>query len=135
MSRGSEGTTKTAPCQKAIRKRSIWVEPLFGEAKQWHGLRRFRLRRLRKVTGEALLRRPTKFETALSKARMGAPTLPTGAPGLRSRTDRSLNHLAPSVNHRHGEQTRNSIYPTRTFINTLSYYEALRAIDTADEVA
>jgi hypothetical protein len=31
------------------------VEPLFGEAKVWHGLRRFRLRRLEKVNIEALL--------------------------------------------------------------------------------
>ena len=30
--------------QKALRKRSVWVEPLFGEAKQFHGLRRFWLR-------------------------------------------------------------------------------------------
>ena len=30
---------------KAMRKRSVWVEPLFGEAKEFHGLRRFRLRR------------------------------------------------------------------------------------------
>ncbi len=29
--------------------------PLFGEAKDWHGLRRFRLRRLEKVNAEALL--------------------------------------------------------------------------------
>jgi transposase len=41
--------------QKALRKRSVWVEPLFGEAKDWHGLRRFRLRRLPKVNCEALL--------------------------------------------------------------------------------
>jgi transposase len=40
---------------KALRKRSVWVEPLFGEAKDWHGLRRFRLRRLPKVNTEALL--------------------------------------------------------------------------------
>ena len=33
----------------------MWVEPLFGEAKDWHGLRRFRLRRLWKVNTEALL--------------------------------------------------------------------------------
>jgi transposase len=39
---------------KAIRKRSLWVEPLFGEAKEFHGLRRFRLRRLRKVNIEGL---------------------------------------------------------------------------------
>ncbi len=38
-----------------MRKRAVWVEPLFGEAKQWHGLRRFRCRGLAKVTTEALL--------------------------------------------------------------------------------
>src|SRR5215212_221438 len=42
--------------RKAIRKRAVWVEPLFGEAKDWHGLRRFRLRRLEKVNTEALLK-------------------------------------------------------------------------------
>jgi len=33
----------------------VWVEPLFGEAKDWHGLRRFRLRGLEKVNAESLL--------------------------------------------------------------------------------
>ncbi len=33
----------------------MWVEPLFAEAKDWHGLRRFRLRTLEKVNAEALL--------------------------------------------------------------------------------
>jgi len=41
--------------EKALRKRRVWVEPLFGEAKDWHGLRRFRLRGLEKVNIEALL--------------------------------------------------------------------------------
>jgi hypothetical protein len=41
--------------EKALRKRRVWVEPLFGEAKEWHGLRRFRLPRLEKVNIEALL--------------------------------------------------------------------------------
>jgi len=41
--------------EKALRKRQVWVEPLFGEAKGWHGLRTFRLRRLKKVNIEALL--------------------------------------------------------------------------------
>ena len=36
----------TPAYQKAMRKRAVWVEPLFGEAKDWHGLRRFRLRGL-----------------------------------------------------------------------------------------
>ena len=33
----------------------MWVEPLFAEAKEWHGLRRFRLRRLEQVNVEGLL--------------------------------------------------------------------------------
>lgn len=41
--------------EKALRKRKVWVEPLFAEAKDWHGMRRFRLRRLEKVNIEALL--------------------------------------------------------------------------------
>ena len=41
--------------KKALRKRQVWVEPLFGEAKDWHGLRRFRLRGLWKVNCEGLL--------------------------------------------------------------------------------
>ena len=41
--------------EKALRKRRVWVEPLFGEAKDWHAMRRFRLRRLEKVNIEALL--------------------------------------------------------------------------------
>ncbi len=45
----------TKAYRKALRKRAVWVEPLFGEAKEWHGLRRFRLRRLEKVNTEALL--------------------------------------------------------------------------------
>jgi transposase len=40
---------------QAMRKRSVWVEPLFAEAKDWHGLRRFRLRGLVNVNIEALL--------------------------------------------------------------------------------
>jgi transposase len=45
----------TEAYKKALRKRQVWVEPLFAEAKQWHGLRRFRLRRLWKVNIEGLL--------------------------------------------------------------------------------
>jgi hypothetical protein len=43
------------PYAKAMRKRQVWVEPLFAEGKQWHGMRRFRLRRLWRVNSEALL--------------------------------------------------------------------------------
>ena len=47
------GYHTTEPYAKAMRKRQVWVEPLFAEAKDWHGLRRFRLRGLEKVNGEA----------------------------------------------------------------------------------
>jgi transposase len=46
---------QTEPYQKAMRKRKVWVEPIFAEAKLWHGVRRFRLRRLWRVTTEALM--------------------------------------------------------------------------------
>ena len=49
------GYRGTAAYEKALRKRSVWVEPLFAEAKQWHGLGRFRLRGLGNVNIEALL--------------------------------------------------------------------------------
>jgi len=45
----------TLAYQQAMRKRAVWVEPLFGEAKQWHGLRQFRLRGLANVNVEGLL--------------------------------------------------------------------------------
>jgi hypothetical protein len=45
----------TEAYKKALRKRQVWVEPLFAEAKDWHGMRRFRLRRLWRVNCEALM--------------------------------------------------------------------------------
>ena len=46
---------QTEPYRRAIRKRKVWVEPLFAEGKAWHGMGRFRLRTLRRVNAEALL--------------------------------------------------------------------------------
>jgi transposase len=51
----AESYRQTQVYLKAMRKRSVWVEPLFGEAKEFHCLRRFRLRRLRKVNMEAAM--------------------------------------------------------------------------------
>jgi transposase len=44
----------TEAYKKAMRKRQVWVEPLFAEAKLWHGLRRFRRRGLENVNSEGL---------------------------------------------------------------------------------
>jgi transposase len=46
---------QTEEYQKAMRKRGYWVEPLFGEAKDFHRLRRFRLRGLLKVNIEGVM--------------------------------------------------------------------------------
>ena len=46
---------ETEAYKKASRKRSVWVEPLFGEANDFHRLRRFRLRGLRKVNIEGMM--------------------------------------------------------------------------------
>jgi transposase len=45
----------TEPYRKALRKRAVWVEPLFAEAKEWHRSRRCRLRRLEKVNAETMM--------------------------------------------------------------------------------
>jgi hypothetical protein len=78
------GYHETEDYQKARRKRSVWVEPLFAEAKAWHGLGRFRLRRLPKVNSEALLTATGQnLKRLLSKRGWGRRPFPSGAPGLR----------------------------------------------------
>lgn len=47
--------SQTDAYQKALRKRQVWVEPLFGEAKQWHHRAGFRLPRLHEVNIEGLI--------------------------------------------------------------------------------
>jgi transposase len=67
---------------KARRKRQVWVEPLFAEAKDWHGLRRFRLRGLEKVNGEALLiAAGQNLKRLLSHWGWGRRPFPSGAAG------------------------------------------------------
>jgi hypothetical protein len=51
----SKAYHQTETYQKAMRKRGVWVEPLFGEAKEFHRLRRFRLRGLHKVNIEGMV--------------------------------------------------------------------------------
>jgi hypothetical protein len=47
---------RTTPAYlKTMRKRAVWIEPLFGEANQWHQLIQFRLRCLVKVNIRVLL--------------------------------------------------------------------------------
>ena len=75
---------QTTPAfQKAMRKRSVWIEPLFGEAKQWHQLVQFRLRRLLKVNIQALLIAAGQNIKRLLKVRhFTKPLSPTQAAAL-----------------------------------------------------
>jgi hypothetical protein len=60
---------ETEAYKKAMRKRQVWVEPLFGEGKQWHGMSKFRLRGLEKVNIEGLMRAAGQNIKRLLKAK------------------------------------------------------------------
>jgi transposase len=66
--------------RKALRKRSVWIEPMFGEAKQWHHLEKFRWRGLIKVNIQGLLTAAGQNIKRLLKAWMSQkPLKPTGS--------------------------------------------------------
>jgi len=90
-----KGYRGTFPYEKALRKRRVWVEPLFAEAKDWHGLRRFRLRRLEKVNIEALLIAAGQNIKRLVAARDRAPRKLAQVAALRppDRVSRCRPHL------------------------------------------
>lgn len=72
---------QTEAYKKALRKRQVWVEPLFGEAKAWHGGERFRLRTLPKVNGEGLLTAAGQnLKRVLQRRGWGRRPGPNGAP-------------------------------------------------------
>ncbi len=74
------GYHSTEPYKKALRKRQVWVEPLFAEGKDWHGMRRFRLRRLWRVNSEALMRSAGQnLKRLLKKRGWGRRPYPTEA--------------------------------------------------------
>jgi hypothetical protein len=73
---------QTEVYHKARRKRQVWVEPLFAEAKDWHGLRRCRLRRLWRVNVQLLLTASGQnLKRLLSRHGWGRRPFPA-APGL-----------------------------------------------------
>jgi len=88
------GYHTTTGYRRAMRKRQVWPEPLFAEAKQWHGLRQFRLRGLQKVNVEGLLvaagQNLKRWLAATGWGRRGGPCgslsafMPTTAPSARN---------------------------------------------------
>jgi len=77
------GYHETEAYQKAMRKRKVWIEPLFGEAKQWHGMRQFRLRGLQKVNMEGLfIAAGQNLKRLLGATGWGRRPWPDGAAGF-----------------------------------------------------
>jgi len=73
----------TEAYKKAMRKRGVWIEPLFGEAKQWHGMRQFRLRGLQKVNMEGLfIAAGQNLKRLLGATGWGRRPWPGGATGI-----------------------------------------------------
>jgi transposase len=108
---------ETEPYRKALEKRKVWVEPLFAEAKMWHGLCRFRLRTLRRVNAEALLiaaGQNLKRLLAFGHRRPKEPAQ-VAALGLPATPNRGLRHLRQ---HRAGGFGA----PQRSFCNTLELF-------------
>jgi hypothetical protein len=92
-----KGYHQTFAYQKAMNKRKVWVEPLFAEAKEWHGMRRFRLRRLWRVNCEALVRASGQnLKRLLRKRGWGRRPFPTEAvaamPPASSQADGPARH-------------------------------------------
>jgi len=85
---------ETEEYQRAMRKRKVWIEPLFGEAKQWHGMRQFRLRGLPKVNIEGLfIAAGQNLKRLLSATGWGRRPWPDGTAGfadLRPKTSAML---------------------------------------------
>jgi hypothetical protein len=87
----------TESYKKAMRKRKVWVEPLFGEGKAWHGVERFRLRLLEKVNIEALVRAAGQnLKRLLSWRGWGRRWWPGGAVGVVIPADFWSNSMVPA---------------------------------------
>lgn len=84
---------ETEPYHKALRKRKVWVEPLFAEAKDWHGMRRFRLRRLERVNAEALMVAAGQNVKRLLESGGRDPRRLAQAAALRSLPERPSSHV------------------------------------------
>jgi Transposase DDE domain len=81
------------------------VEPLFGEGKQWHGMRRFRLRRLWRVNCEALvIATGQNLKRLLQKRGWGRRPFPAEAvmavPSLASPTEKPLTNRSRTLRSR-----------------------------------
>ena len=119
------GDHTTEPSAKAMRKRQVGVEPLFAEATTWHGLRRFRLRGLAQVNGEALLiAAGQNLKRLLSRWGWGRRPFPRGAAGavlVRLRPTVVAAPLTAVLVHDRGHRLLGAEHPF-AFFNTLDRF-------------
>jgi Transposase DDE domain len=114
------GYRETGPYEKTLRKRKVWVEPLFGEAKEWHGMRRFRLRTLTAANIEALIIAAGQNIKRLLTFRQRGPRHLARAAALRSPAPTHslvIGHLLRS--HRVGDTE----HPSRVFQHAGAFCE------------
>ena len=85
--------------KKAIRKRKVRIEPMFAEAKQWHGMERMRLRMLERVNCEALVTAAGQNMKRLLTFGSRGPGRPAQVAALRppERLPLRLDHRRPQV--------------------------------------
>ncbi len=115
-----KGYQQTFAYQKAMNKRKVWVEPLFGEGKQWHGMRRFRLRRLWRVNCEALMiASGQNLKRLLQKRGWGRRPFPTEAVALRPPGDEEADVFSRNISLKN--------YRVSVAVASLVSYEAVRA--------
>ena len=69
--------------KKAMRKRKVWIEPMFAEAKQWHRMERVRLRMLERVNCEVLITASGQNIKRLLTFSSHGPRRPAQAAALR----------------------------------------------------
>ena len=115
-----KGYQQTFAYQKAMNKRKVWVEPLFGEGKQWHGMRRFRLRRLWRVNCEALMiASGQNLKRLLQKRGWGRRPFPTEAVALRPPGDEEADVFSKNISLKN--------YRVSVAVASLVSYEVVRA--------
>ncbi len=113
--RKGEGYRNTESYREAIRKRQVWVEPLFAEAKSWHGMRRFGLRTLKRVNAEAPLNAAGQNVKRLVAFGRRGPQEPVQmappAPGVAPNHYYEFHHVR--------EHRKRRLWPQRGLFNTL----------------
>ncbi|PLS85762.1 MAG: hypothetical protein CYG60_10875, partial [Actinobacteria bacterium] len=128
MARARRGTEAY---ERAMRKRKVWAESPFAEAKRWHGMDRFRLRGLERVNAEALLVAAGQNAKRLLLFGGHGPKKPAQVVALRPQTAAHLGSRRCRRTARGGLKTRRN-----PFCNTLRCYLArLSPLPSAGEAA